>query len=132
MKCLPFFFVPFKDLHLLKSFVNNLLGKRDIIMDSQLPAGMDAKKLRELDLPAPQEAPPEDFKPQPPKFITQIQPQENLQEGDSAHFECRLEPTNDPKLRVEWYHNGKPLKSGNFFFFFVSLFFLHYNTKNAL
>lgn len=88
------------------------IGKRDIIMDSQLPAGMDAQKLRELDLPHPQEAPAEDFKPQPPKFITQIQPLDNLQEGDSAHFECRLEPTNDPKLRVEWYHNGKPLKSG--------------------
>lgn len=81
-------------------------------MDSQLPAGMDAKKLRALDLPHQPEAPIEELQPLPPKFITQIQPQENLLEGDSAHFECRLEPTNDPKLRVEWYHNGKPLKSG--------------------
>lgn len=81
-------------------------------MDTQLPEGMSADKLRELDLPPPQAPPLEESPPQPPKFITQIQPQENLQEGDSAHFECRLEPINDPKLRVEWYHNGKPLKSG--------------------
>lgn len=88
------------------------LGKRDIIIDSQLPEGMSSDKLRELDFPPQQEAPAEDVAPLPPKFVTQIQPQENLQEGDSAHFECKLTPVNDPKLRVEWYHNGKPLKSG--------------------
>lgn len=101
-------------------------------MDSQLPAGMDAQKLRELDLPHPQEAPAEDFKPQPPKFITQIQPLDNLQEGDSAHFECRLEPTNDPKLRVEWYHNGKPLKSGNWILSAHNCKLLFFVDKNFL
>lgn len=29
------------------------------------------------------------------------------------HFETRVEPKNDPKLRVEWYRNGKLLPSGH-------------------
>jgi hypothetical protein len=47
-----------------------------------------------------------------PKFITQIQDLLNKQEGDSAHFECRLEPVGDPTLRIEWYLNDKPLVTG--------------------
>ncbi|GFY64285.1 titin [Trichonephila inaurata madagascariensis] len=111
-------------------------SKRDIIMDSQLPEGMSSEKLRELDFPQQREVAPEEFVPQPPKFITQIQPQENLQEGDSAHFECKLEPVNDPKLRVEWYHNGKPLKSGHRFktthdFGFVALDVLYVYAEDS-
>ena len=37
---------------------------------------------------------------QPPKFITQIQEITQLVEGQSAHFEARLTPTNDPNLVV--------------------------------
>ena len=32
-----------------------------------------------------------------------------LKDGMSAHFECRLTPTNDPRLKVEWKFNGQPL-----------------------
>lgn len=35
---------------------------------------------------------------------------EGLKEGDSAHFECTLIPVNDPNLKVEWFHNGQPLR----------------------
>lgn len=73
---------------------------------------MNADKLRDLECPPLYHAPAEDTPLQPPKFITQIQPLEDLQEGDSAHFECRLHPVNDPKLKVEWFHNGRPLMSG--------------------
>ncbi|GIY11090.1 titin, partial [Caerostris extrusa] len=116
--------------------VLKIKSKRDIIMDSQLPEGMSSEKLRELDFPPQQEVPPEEFVAQPPKFITQIQPQENLQEGDSAHFECKLTPVNDPKLRVEWYHNGKPLKSGHRFktthdFGFVALDVLYIYAEDS-
>ncbi|XP_054706308.1 titin-like isoform X2 [Uloborus diversus] len=116
--------------------VLKIKSKRNIIMDSQLPEGMSAEKLRELDFPPQQEQPIEEVKAQPPKFITQIQPQENLQEGDSAHFECRLEPINDPKLRVEWYHNGVPLKSGHRFktthdFGFVALDVLYVYAEDS-
>lgn len=36
-----------------------------------------------------------------------------MEERDSVHFECRVEPKNDPRLRIEWYRKGKPLPSGH-------------------
>ena len=33
-------------------------------------------------------------------------------EGQSVHLDARLEPKNDPKLRLEWELNGKPLTTG--------------------
>lgn len=36
-----------------------------------------------------------------------------VEEGSTVHFETRVEPKNDPKLRIEWYRNGKPLPSGH-------------------
>lgn len=50
---------------------------------------------------------------QPPKFTTQIQNLTGLKDGQSAHFECTLVPVNDPELKVEWYHNGKPIRHSN-------------------
>lgn len=44
-----------------------------------------------------------------PKFTTQIQDIVGLKDGQSAHFECTLTPINDPKLKVEWFHNGQPI-----------------------
>lgn len=38
-----------------------------------------------------------------------LQSLEGLKDGDSAHFECTLTPVNDPELKVEWFHNGKPI-----------------------
>ncbi len=51
----------------------------------------------------------------PPRFVTQLQGNNKLAEGQHAHFECRVEPTNDPKLRLEVYHNGKHLPAGSRF-----------------
>lgn len=99
----------------LTNYVLPIQGKKSIITESQLPKGMEAEKLRDLEYPpVPQES-REEEPLMPPRFITQIQPQDNLQEGDSVHFECKVEPVADPKLRVEWYHNGKPLISGHRF-----------------
>ena len=36
-------------------------------------------------------------------------------EGAHIHLECRLEPINDPKLRVEWFVNNKAIKIGSRF-----------------
>lgn len=49
-------------------------------------------------------------KGQPPKFTTHIKDIVGLKDGQPAHFECTLIPVNDPKLKVEWYHNGKPMR----------------------
>ena len=46
-------------------------------------------------------------------FVTQLQGISTLEEGQSAHFEAKIEPIHDPKLRVEFFHNGKPLQQAN-------------------
>lgn len=52
---------------------------------------------------------------QAPRFVTQLNGPKELFEGQSAHYECRIEPYPDPDLRVEWYHNGKALTTGHRF-----------------
>lgn len=51
---------------------------------------------------------------QAPAFTTSLK-NVNIKEGQRAHFECRLIPVSDPTLKVEWYHNNAPLKSGSRF-----------------
>lgn len=48
-------------------------------------------------------------KGQKPKFTTQIKDIVGLKDGQSAHFECTVVPTNDPNLKIEWFHNGQPI-----------------------
>ena len=50
-----------------------------------------------------------------PVFIVPLSNIDNLKEGENAHFEAKLIPTDDPKLKVEWFFNGKPLKAGSRF-----------------
>ncbi|KAE8746083.1 hypothetical protein FOCC_FOCC007207 [Frankliniella occidentalis] len=88
-------------------------SRKTIDFDSQLPQGMSGEKLKALERgPIPTAAPPEEPAAQPPKFITQIE-SAIVEESESVHFECRVEPKNDPKLRIEWYRKGKPLPSGH-------------------
>lgn len=87
-------------------------AKRSIDTDSQLPAGMSAEKLKELEKGPVSVAPKEDKPMGPPKFITQIE-SATVDEGESVRFECRVEPKEDPKLRIEWYRNGKLLPAGH-------------------
>lgn len=49
---------------------------------------------------------------QAPVFTSSMKSIE-VKEGQRAHFECRIIPVSDPTLKVEWLHNGKPLKQGN-------------------
>lgn len=46
-----------------------------------------------------------------PIFITHLNNVECL-EGDNVHFECNVEPSKDPTLKIEWFINGRPLPSG--------------------
>lgn len=34
-------------------------------------------------------------------------------EGQPAHFEAQVQPISDPKLLIQWYHNGRPLPASN-------------------
>jgi titin len=65
-----------------------------------------------------------------PVFTTALNNAEGVPEQSRVHLECRLEPINDPNLRVEWFFNGKAIKAGHRFrtthdFGFVSLDILY-------
>jgi len=50
-------------------------------------------------------------------LIILFRPLHNLEtiEGTNIHLECRLQPVGDPSMRVEWFVNGKPVKTGHRF-----------------
>ena len=48
-----------------------------------------------------------------PRFTVPIENIDRLREGENAHFEARLIPTDDPTLSIEWFWNGKALKAGS-------------------
>lgn len=59
-----------------------------------------------------------------------------IKEGQRAHFECRLIPVSDPTMKVEWFRNNVPLKSGSRFtetnsFGFVALDILYAYPEDA-
>ena len=91
-------------------------GKKRIIMDSQLPRGMEGAmdkiaNLEGLGRRRIMEDMPEDTDA-PPEFLSNLEDLV-LVENQLAHFETRLTPINDPSMRVEWFHNGKPISSGS-------------------
>ena len=91
-------------------------GKRGLIMDSQLPRGMEGAmdkiaNLEGLGNRRAYEQPPEDADA-PPEFLSSLEDL-LLAENSLAHFETRLTPINDPSMRVEWFHNGKQLSAGS-------------------
>merc|ERR1712088_1266169 len=92
----------------------NCRSKKDIIMDSQLPQGMSMDRLKEIEARKAEVATDEDAEITVPKFLTQIKSRA-VGEGEPAHFECRVEPKNDPKLQIKWYHNGKEVDFGHRF-----------------
>ncbi len=49
-----------------------------------------------------------------PKFVVPLNGPEQLVEGQSAHYECRIEPYPDSSLKLEWFHNNKLLQTGTF------------------
>ena len=61
-----------------------------------------------------------------PIFTNGIRDQLNVPENKIAHFEATLIPAGDPTMKVEWFHNGKPLEASSrvqtfFNFGFVSM-----------
>lgn len=58
----------------------------------------------------------DDVTTQAPIFTSSLKNCE-IKEGQRAHFECRLIPVSDATLKVEWFHNNMPIKSGKTKFF---------------
>lgn len=84
---------------------------KNVVFDSSQPASL--RKLQELEQQMesshiPAFIPP-DLPDIAPRFISQLEHRVELVEGDMAHFEARIEPTN---ALVEWFRNGKPIVTG--------------------
>lgn len=74
---------------------------------------MSGEKLKELERGPISEPPVEEARPRhPPRFVTQIQ-SATVDESEPVRFECRVEPKDDPNLRIEWYRNGKQIPAGH-------------------
>ncbi len=84
----------------------------NMYLDSNNPGGWE--KIRALESHGVHARPAEEETPSvPPRFVTELQGTTQLAEGQTAHLECRIEPIHDSKLRVEIYHNDKPLQSAS-------------------
>ncbi|VDN06754.1 unnamed protein product [Thelazia callipaeda] len=85
--------------------------RQSIITKSQLPDNMSGayKKIVKIEAPKAPDLEKPDIDYEPPKFITQLQSLSDLLEGQMVYLEVRLEPVNDPNLKVEWFHNGQPV-----------------------
>lgn len=57
---------------------------------------------------------------QRPVFTAPLQNIDALAEGQTAHFECRLIPVNDPTLKVEWFRNEQPIETSKLLINFTS------------
>lgn len=79
----------------------------------------------------------EELTNQPPVFIRPLlQDMGEFEEGKNAHFEAQLTPVNDPKMRVEWYKDGRPITASSritaiFNFGYVSLNIMHLRSEDA-
>jgi hypothetical protein len=47
----------------------------------------------------------------PPQFVSPIKDQKNIHENGFAHFDARLEPSNDSTMKVEWFKDGRPVEA---------------------
>lgn len=47
-----------------------------------------------------------------PEFLSELSDL-TLSENSMAHFECKLTPADDEYMKIEWFHNGKPLLTGS-------------------
>lgn len=50
---------------------------------------------------------------QKPRFLGPLKGTNKILEGQRAHFEARVEPQNDLNLKIEWYHQAKPIMPAN-------------------
>lgn len=92
-------------------------GRQGIVMEPQLPSnfrtGTESLQRLEEHLHKREEIFADEEKPNPPKFIEEIKDNLDVNEGGPIHFDCRVEPVSDPSMRIDWYHNGRPMPTGS-------------------
>lgn len=90
-----------------------VVTKDDISFDSSNQAGLEKIQQLEDSSRYQRKAEEEVQILQKPRFLGPMKGTNKILEGQRAHFEARVEPQNDLNLRIEWYHNGKPIMPAN-------------------
>lgn len=92
-----------------------IIAKKDLILDSQYPAGLEKIQYLEDSSRYQRNEFVDEIVNIKPRFLTKPKSLEKMKEGQHAHFECKLEPVTDPNLKVEWFKNGRPVTVGHRF-----------------
>lgn len=96
-----------------------IIAKASIILDPQIPKEMadSNRRIMELEehLYRSRSEYTEELHLEAPRFTVPLENVTDLREGENAHLEARLVPTDDPDLKVEWFKNGKTLKAGKIY-----------------
>ncbi|KAK6021048.1 immunoglobulin I-set domain protein, partial [Ostertagia ostertagi] len=82
-------------------------GYETLMLDSHHPVSW--QRIQELEAPKVVEEVEEVIQREMPRFVTQLQPVEGIQEGQPIHLEATFEPTRDPDMEVVWRKNGQPI-----------------------
>lgn len=91
----------------------SVVTKKDIIFDSQHPGGLEKIQYLEDSSRMSKNVQEEVKVTQKPRFLGILKGTNKIVEGQRAHFEARVEPQNDFTMTIEWYCNGKLIKSAN-------------------
>lgn len=91
----------------------SVVTKKDIIAESQYPGGLEKIQFLEDSSRYSKRSEEEVKVIQKPRFLGPLKGTNKIVEGQSAHFEARVEPQSDLTMTVEWYFNGKQIKSAN-------------------
>lgn len=90
----------------------NFSAKKSLLLETQHEESL--AKIQALENRRPVERAAPEFVIQAPKFRVPLR-NTKVSEGQLIHLETQLEPMNDPKLEVQWFHNDRPLISGHRF-----------------
>lgn len=90
-----------------------IITKKDIIAESQHPGGLEKIQHLEDSSKYSRRMEEETKVTQKPRFLGPLKGTNKIVEGQSAHFEARVEPQSDLTMTIEWYFNGKQIKSAN-------------------
>lgn len=90
------------------------VARKSIYLESQHEEALG--RLHQLENPPYQKSSaPDDVVTQAPVFTQPIK-DVHVAESQAAHFEGRLIPVGDDKLKVEWLRNGVPIQACKFYF----------------
>ncbi|EJW75742.1 hypothetical protein WUBG_13348, partial [Wuchereria bancrofti] len=87
--------------------------RRNIYLDTQHAESW--AKIQEIENYEPPREPSPELSFPPPTFTVPLQNFDGIFDGESVRLECRLQPVNDPTLKVYWTKNGLPLPEGSRF-----------------